>query len=526
MLTEKLHIKSISNLNILQDIISNYTNLFYKLYNNLELLDDKDFIEESCKNYIDKTIYEFCKRDVLSKHKKYLKDQQKKVKQIKEIEEHLSENNFKTKKELRLKYNLINRLARLKRNLGKNITFGGKNLHRSITKLSQRLNKTEKDYQLLAKYKKKFKENRKLGIYLIGKACEEGNRKVDFDLKHNKINLKINKNTHIEITLNGYGKKQKRLIERLQYCADESLMPLTVRVTETHVHISYDEEFLNGYSFNNIECSKEQKTTDDKDVKNQIYIKYKREQDERKAVGKVKNRYLSVDLNPQYIGYTIFDKTEDGEQDFILTEYIDLTKLSIDKNLASHDLRKIKQNNKRKHEIKESWNEIFKLAKHYKVCHFVMEDLDFSKKKFKDKLNAKEFNKKTNNLWHRTLTKQLIIKWCNILGIKLNDKVSPIYSSFIGNMIYNFPDPVSAAAEIGRRGMLMYIKGYSIYPELERINQEKLNYLLGENPQSEGSSWKQLYAVISLLRYRNPLVYDGLVVRNLCSNKSKVKICA
>jgi hypothetical protein len=100
--------------------------------------------------------------------------------------------------------------------------------------------------------------------------------------------------------------------------------------------------------------------------------------------------------------------------------------------------------------------------------------------------------------------------------VKLNDNVSPIYSSFIGNMIYNFPDPVSAAAEIGRRGMFMYIKGYSIYPELERINQEKLTYLLGENPQSEGNSWKQLYTVISLLRYRNPLVYDGLTVRNLC----------
>jgi len=74
--------------------------------------------------------------------------------------------------------------------------------------------------------------------------------------------------------------------------------------------------------------------------------------------------------------------------------------------------------------------------------------------------------------------------------------------------------------------MLMYIKDYSIYPELERINQEKLTYLLGENPQSEGSSWKQLYAIISLLRYRNPLFYDGLTVRNLCSNKSKLKICA
>jgi hypothetical protein len=527
MLTEKLYIKSISHPDILKQIISEYTHLFYKSYNNLELLEDKDFIEASCKGYIDKSIYDFAKKDVLSKYKKFVKDQEKKKKQIIELEEYLYDSeNFKTKKELKVKYKLINKLATLKRNLGKNITFGGKELLRSITTISQRQEKTKEDLALLEKYKKEFTKKRKVGLYLIGRACEGGNRKIDFDINNKRIILKVNRDTHIEISLTGYGKKQKKLIEKLQNCADNDLTPLTVIITETHVHISYDEEFIHGYAFNDIDCKKEQKLHDDKEKKKEIYIKYKKEQEERKSIGKIKNRYLSVDLNPQYIGYTIFDKTEDGEQKFIVTEYIDLTRLSYNHKLASHDLKKIKQNNKRKYEIKEAWKYIFELAKHYKVSHFVMEDLDFSKNKFKDNLFSKEFNKKKNNLWYRTLTVQLINKWCNILGLLLNDKVVPSYSSFIGNMVYSFPDPVSAAAEIGRRGMSMYIKGYSIYPDLERINQEKLTYLLGENLSEKGTSWKQLYVIISSLRYRNPLKYDGLIVKNLYSNKSKVKVCS
>lgn len=129
----------------------------------------------------------------------------------------------------------------------------------------------------------------------------------------------------------------------------------------------------------------------------------------------------------------------------------------------------------------------------------------------------------TNNLWHRTLTTQLINKYCNENGIILLN-IEPYYSSFIGNMVYQEYDCISASIELCRRGMNKYIKGYSLYPSLKSINQEKLIYLLGENVCRDGS-WINLYNLISYsgLRYRNKSV-NGLSVNSLQSRKSKIKI--
>ena len=87
-------------------------------------------------------------------------------------------------------------------------------------------------------------------------------------------------------------------------------------------------------------------------------------------------------------------------------------------------------------------------------------------------------------------------------------------------MIYDYSDPVSAALEIGRRGITKYTKGFSIYPSVSLINQEKLNYLLDENEDINGLNWVQIYNKISLSRYRNPII--GLKDENLHSHKSKI----
>ena len=45
-------------------------------------------------------------------------------------------------------------------------------------------------------------------------------------------------------------------------------------------------------------------------------------------------------------------------------------------------------------------------------------------------------------------------------------EVNPCYSSFIGNIMYNYFDPANAAIEIGRRGIIKYIKNNCLYPKL------------------------------------------------------------
>jgi IS605 OrfB family transposase len=520
MLTLKLKISSISDSELLSEYISSYTGLFYKLYNNPELMNDKVFIQQNISDKIDKSIYDFCVIDVKTKLNQRETRIKSDKKEIEDIEKLLLKNNFKTEKELRKKYKLINKLSRLKRNINKNITFGGKSLLREITKLSQINHKTEKQIALLKSKKEEFKSKRKLGLYLVGRACEKGNRKVDFDLDNNKIIFKANKRDKIEINFKQpKDGKQKNILRKLQIFSKQRLIPLTVTINNEYINIAYDNEFLNGYSFNENECKKEQKRHICTENKKQIYIKYKKEQNDRKLFGKLENRYLSFDLNPKYIGFSIFDSNENNDIDKIIyKEYIDLNKLSLRLGLSSENHKQRKQNNKRKHEIKEVWKYIFNLARHYKVYNIVMEDLDF-KSNNKDGGN-KEFNRQTKNIWHKTLTESLIKKYCENGGLNLI-KVNPCYSSFIGNMIYDYPDPIAASLEIGRRGIVKYIKGSSIYPKVFLINQEKLNYLLGENVDTKGFGWLQLYGLISLLRYRNP-VETGLKGTNLYSYKSKV----
>jgi len=45
-------------------------------------------------------------------------------------------------------------------------------------------------------------------------------------------------------------------------------------------------------------------------------------------------------------------------------------------------------------------------------------------------------------------------------------EINPVYSSFIGNIIYNYFDPVNSSIEIGRRGIIKYIKNNKFYPVL------------------------------------------------------------
>lgn len=476
---------------------------------------DPGFIESQLGGLIDKSIYDFCVKDVNMKLTQLETSRKKKLAEIVDIEKQLL-GQFTTRREKRHKYRITNKLARLKKSLKKDITFGGKNLLRDITKLSQIKEKTEVQNELLSSKKNLFTNNRSLGIYLLGRAYEKGNRKVNFDLENNKITFKPNKNSHIEIEFET--RESKKLLLKLQRMSEERAIPLTIRLTSNFIHLTYDNELVAGYSFNDVACKKEQRLIDkeNKEERKQVYIKHKREQESRKKIGKIDNRYISVDLNPGCIGVSVFDDC-DGKQRFIHNELIDLSKLNTRLGLSSIDPKQIKQNNKRKHEIREAWKYIFKLATHFMAYNFVMEDLNFKPNK-KDK--GKGFNRVTKNLWHRTLTTELITKYCETLGLS-KIEVNPCYSSFIGNMTNTFPDAVSAAVEIGRRGIFKYKKGSGLYPETSSINQEKLNYLLGENVDVTGKSWKQLYDMTSLLRYRNPAT-AGLKDNYLCSNKSRI----
>jgi IS605 OrfB family transposase len=252
----------------------------------------------------------------------------------------------------------------------------------------------------------------------------------------------------------------------------------------------------------------------DKEKRTKIAKSYYKEQEQRQLANKVKDRICAVDLNPEYIGFNITDKNK-----VLFKQVINLTKLNTKLKLSSSDLKQIKQNNKRKHEIREVWKYIFDICKHYKVAKFAMEELNF-----KEVVNtsAKEANYKTKNVWHRTLTTDLITKYCNTLGIQLVE-VNPAYSSFIGNIKHNYYDPLNASLEIARRGRTKYLKG-DFYPKLERSDLNTMCLLGLDVSDKSISSWIEAYSYFkhAKLRYRKEL--NCSLEYNLSSHKSCVSL--
>lgn len=527
MLTLKEKIHSVSDETTLKKVAFQSTGIFYKLYNNPELLEDKSFKKEliSKNDLIDVSMFDFIVEGVKTKLNQYETIRNNKITEYNSIISLLNGTEISNKK----RYLLLNKKSTIEKTINNGCCFGGKALLRSITKhaqLAQSKNSSEdevlKNKTLYERELSEFRSKRKIGVYLIGRACNKGNRKIDFDLNNNKIIFKPNRENHIEITLKS--KRNKELLSKIQLLADTKQLSITVRITETHVCISFDETIVSGFNFDATEYKKVIRenniTTKEgkKEIAKQFYDKLRN----KKLIGKIALRFASIDTNPKEISVVIGDRiNKNGEFKTVYKCVFDLEKLCDKTGLASDDEKQKSYNNKRKHELKEIWKRIFILCKHYKVFNFITEELNLKTNHKKE--TKVEFNRQTKNIWHRELSKKLIEKWINIFGFN-HIEVNPCYSSFIGNMIHPDYDPIAAAIELLRRGIVKFIKGSSLYPDLRLINQQKLSYLVGENIPCQ--SWISLYKQItrSGMRYRNRDKKLLRVDTNLSSYKSKVKI--
>ena len=397
---------------------------------------------------------------------------------IKDIQEKIEELSAKLKK-VKLKPNnesnskkikfIKRKIFRLNRKISQNqrfvsseIVFGGRSLLRKISYLNNDKTSNEAD---IIKYKNEYQHRRCGGLFLMGEANQKGNRFFDFDLPNKQIIYKPQKNKKITFDLS---KRSGVDYNKLQYLIDNKLISITVRIDNNTLSIMFDESILSGFYIDKSERRKEviekTKHITDKEVRksvvNQIYVKYYRELEEKQLKGKLPNRYLGIDLNPDYIGYSIIDKNKSNYR-IIDSGCFDLKKLNVKPKKSSDSDYSLYLNNKRKHEIKEVINHIFKIMKHHKVAFFVMEDLEFKDNKQKE--FSKEFNRKTKNIWNRELIENLINKKCTEGGYQLI-KVNPVYSSLIGNLTNKIFDPVAASIEITRRGAFKYDKGH-FYPK-------------------------------------------------------------
>jgi IS605 OrfB family transposase len=458
LITLKLHIVSNSNTEFVENKQKEYSFAFRKLYKHVDT-NDSEFLNKLSEKYnLSKYEINCLKVDVETKIKQIQTSKNKIEDKIISIQKEINETPNNSIKNRRKIFKLTKKLHYNNKLLSKDIVFGQKTNLQRISFLSNNKSKNETE---LFSLKSKFKQNRILPIYYLGSKCDKNsNRYFNFDFLNNTIIYKPAKENKIELKYKT-SKQYQHYLTKLQELKDLHILPIQVSLTSNFIYITFNEEYLNNFQFDEKQFKLETKDIKSKELRKEIFIKFKNEQNNRKLENKDLNRYISLDLNPEYIGVSILEKLDNENFKIVDKFCYDLRKLTSKTNKSTNDKSTLRKNNKLKFEISQIYKQIFKITTHYKCSNFVIEDLNFKSENINE--NNKEFNRKTKNIWNRNYQLNLITKHCNILGINLIE-VNPCYTSFIGNILYTYFDPINASIEIGRRGIFKYIKNSKFYP--------------------------------------------------------------
>ena len=126
-------------------------------------------------------------------------------------------------------------------------------------------------------------------------------------------------------------------------------------------------------------------------------------------------------------------------------------------NISSSSKESKYYQNKLKFETFEISKSISLIAKQFNCKNVFIEDLNFKQKLSAEQKRNHLGNRKCKNLWKRELFVSNLTKRLNIDGIRLYS-VNPAYSSFIGNLQYDYTDAANASIEVARRGFEYRVK--------------------------------------------------------------------
>ena len=348
--------------------------------------------------------------------------------------------------------------------------------------------------------KEEFQLKRLISLYSMGKQQSTANPKFRIITEnyvifqptvHEKFYLKINPN-----------KNYQKYILQLIELQNQKKIPISYKLDTEYVYVSFDLNKLKS---------------------------------ERIISEKIKDRYFAIDMNPNYIGYSIVEWLNELEYKIIDKGAFSLKKLNDYDNLlkgkgfASDSKERKYITNKRNFEVINIAHKLVKIAEHYRCESFVMEDLII---KSKDNKKGSRINKLCNQQWCRNVFVNQIKKICKLNDVKILEVV-PNYTSFIGNLVYRkekLPDFVLASIEISRRGYEFnhqyILKDKEIKKNIVFGNFDENRLIYTQSLEEMGvniefSSFQELYNKIkkSKLKYRFPLEQSNVVFRKT-SNKS------
>ena len=338
-----------------------------------------------------------------------------------------------------------------------------------------------------------------------GTKSVHGNRKfklsddlifITLKLKERKIKINLPKYLHSNI---------KYILKNVYVHQILDDTPITYKIDYNYVYIQFDESVILNRN-NNLD--------------------------------KIQNRVLSLDLNPNYIGWSIVDWKSENEFNVIKSGVYSIKNLNDkvfnlkNKGYSSDSSERKYISDKRNFETIQIVKNIVNKSIYYKCQLISIEDLNI---KSSDLNKGKRLNKLINNSWCRNTFVNNLTKRCNIHNIKLL-KVKPEYSSFIGNFLYrslNLPDMILASIEIGRRGYEFYnqyiskvkeIKKNIIKPDLNMFNRLYLKSLEEFKLQPIYKDLIELYYFFkkSKMMYRLSIDQFNLQFSSLFSNTSYI----
>ena len=282
-------------------------------------------------------------------------------------------------------------------------------------------------------------------LYIQGCIIEYGNRYFKLDLLNNQIIFKYDIRHHYTLNIR-YSQNQLKELIKIQELCENKKGKYTILLSEKEINISFEP------------------------IKLEENINY------------IENRFIGIDMNPSYIGISILEF--DKELKVLHTEMFDFKQI-INEN---KDL-----NNKLNYEIFEISKRISNISKHWRCKFIFIEDLEF-----KNTNKGKEWNMLNNNLWKRNKFIDNLQKRCNINNQYLY-KVYPAYTSFIGNCLYDYTDPINASIEIGRRGFeCIILKNKNFYPVVGL--KDSLIHRWKEMVNEIPGSWRDLFNSVKNLK--------------------------
>ena len=344
--------------------------------------------------------------------------------------------------------------------------------------------------------REKFQKEKVSPLYSLGEKHSFGNRKLELDVANNKILLKLTRDIKIVLSYkNNLSKTHQKYLDKLQELTKLKKLPLTFSIDQEYIYLTFDELELTGV----------------------------------KEINKKKNRIMSLDLNPNYVGYSIIDWTNQDKFKIIKSGILsnkeindkqkdvrelkwELKKQGVDREarIEFYNKKNSYIKNKRSHEIVEVVKKLVNIAKSYNVENFSIEKLDM---KPKDHGKGKRYNRLTNNNWNRNLFKNQLIKRLKFYGIDFYE-ILPQYSSFVGNIFFRnlrLPDQILASIEMNRRTYCFVQKYVLQNKEIYKVifpsfcsNKKVISISLeeiGYDP-NRTENWKDLYKKIKTLKIR------------------------